>query len=217
MTSYIPEQTKIVTIPNIYFDGYFPQYIRNNRNIDTDKHVSGRFPHGDRFIDEIMENSEMNPNVENILDRICMTDFLSAEKINDAIESSFEELHRREWICDLKIADYVEENFSEQQLFYSPNHPISNVMIEMTRRILNFIGFKSMTFLNLDKILIEQDLNYSLIGQDIPIYPSVLNQLNLKSHAKTYWANIYLWNFHADFRTFSREYILKCWAEKFTR
>ena len=50
----LPEDTKIIWIPNIYFDGYFPQYKNNLRNADTQIHKAGRFPHGDKYIDKFM-------------------------------------------------------------------------------------------------------------------------------------------------------------------
>ena len=164
-----------------------------------------------------MNSSETNPDIEKILDKICSTDFLAPEFIRKSIEASLKELHRREWICDLKIVDYIEQNFCEQQLFYSPNHPVSVLLLEMTLRILKFIDFKSTTFSNLTNILSNQNIDYSLIGQDTPIYPSVLDQLNLKVYSNMYWANCYLWKFRANFRDFMHEYIKQCWADKFTR
>ena len=217
MTSYLPENTKIVLIPNIYFEGYFPQYLHKDGHIAGDKFGINKFPVRDRFIDEIMENSEMNPDVEKILDRICDPDFLTSEEVQRAIDNSFAELKKREWICDLKISDYIEENFDETQLFYSRNHPINIVMMEMAQRILRFVGFKSMTFSNFDRLISAQNDEMNLIGQDTPIYPAVLKNLHLKDRLEKYWANKPHWDFCADFRDFQREYIKQCWAEKFTR
>lgn len=51
----LPENTKIIWIPNIYFDGYFPQYCKNLRNVDEHIHQSGRFPMDDKYIDKFMD------------------------------------------------------------------------------------------------------------------------------------------------------------------
>ena len=57
-SQYLPENSKIVWIPNMYFKGYFPQYIRNlQHNVDTDKVPAGRFPYGDKFVDEYILNT----------------------------------------------------------------------------------------------------------------------------------------------------------------
>ena len=53
--SLIPEDAKIIWVPNVYFDGYFPQYVKNLRNFGTDIHQSGFFPHGDKFVDAFLD------------------------------------------------------------------------------------------------------------------------------------------------------------------
>ena len=54
IASLLPEDAKIIWIPNIYFDGYFPQYVKNLRNLDTDKHPRGRFSYGDKYVDAFL-------------------------------------------------------------------------------------------------------------------------------------------------------------------
>lgn len=55
IASLLPEDAKIIWIPNIYFDGYFPQYVKNLRNLDTDKHPRGRFSYADKFVDAFLD------------------------------------------------------------------------------------------------------------------------------------------------------------------
>ena len=211
------EDAKIVWIPNIYFKGYFPQFVRNSHNIDTDKHQSGRFPYGDKYVDEIMENSEMNPNVEKILDRICDENFLSPEEIQTAIDDSLNELKNREWNCDVKMSDYVENNYREQQIFFAKGHPMPQVTFELARRVLKFIGIRSDNFYDWKNMLNEEHFYWSLIGQDIPIYPAVKKFFKFENCLNQYYANVYLWKFRANFRDFMRQYILQCWHEKFSK
>ena len=60
-TQYLPEDAKIIWIPNIYFEGYFPQYLRNlYHNVDTDKHEGGRFPYADKYIDDYILYHQYN-------------------------------------------------------------------------------------------------------------------------------------------------------------
>ena len=216
IVTQLREDAKIIWIPNAYFDGYFPQYTHNARNIVINDEPTGLFPNGDRFIDEIMENSEMNPDIEKILDRICDPDFISPEIIQNQTEKSLDELKNREWICDVKISDYIEDNFRDEQIFWSINHPSSLVLFELAKRIWRLIGMRSENFLDREMLFNPEDI-YGLRIQDIPIYPSVQRFFGFKKCLDKYFANQLTWNLHADFRTFSREYILKCWAEKFTR
>ena len=133
---------------------------------------AGRFPYGDRYVDEIMENSEMNPDVEKILDRICDENFISQDIIQTAVEKSLNELRDREWNCDVKISDYVLENYLDQQIFFATNHPLPTVIFELARRILKFIGIRSDNYFDLKNMLDEENHLYSLIGLDVPVYPS---------------------------------------------
>lgn len=50
----LPEDAKIIWIPNAYFDGYFPQRVVNLRNVDMHIFPSGQFPHGDKYVDAFM-------------------------------------------------------------------------------------------------------------------------------------------------------------------
>ena len=159
----------------------------------------------------------MNPNVEKILDLICNVNFIPQELIRQSIDFSFQELKRREWACDVKISDYINENFRDRQIFFNPNHPSPAILVELSRRILRFIGMRSDNFLELPKMIDDENPDWSLYGQDVPIYPSVKKFFDFQSEPKTFWANRYFWDFHGDFRDFSREYIKWCWAEKFTR
>ncbi len=210
------EDAKIIWIPNVYFDGYFPQQKHNEHNVDTHITPPGRFPNGDKYVDEIMEHSGMDPDVEKILDTICDEDFIPQDVIQTAVEKSLNELKNREFLCDIKMSDYVEDNFRIQQIFYAPNHPVTFVLFELARRILKFIGIRSEAFRDLKNMFDEENIDYSLIGQEIPIYPSVKKFFEGTEFLEKFYANSYFGDFRADFRDFTREYILRCWAEKFS-
>lgn len=208
--------TKVVWIPNIYFDGYFPQVAKKRVPKIDGKTSVELFPYPDYFLDQIMFESKMNPDVEKILDRICAPQFLSREEIQLGIDESFAELRRREWLCDLKISDYIEENFRDKQIFYTTNHPFAFVMFELVRRTLRFIGFKSDNFANRRDLIDEQNFMFSIVGFNIPIYPSVQRFFEFQECERKFWANMGMSQLHEDFRNFQREYIKYCWAEKFT-
>ena len=51
----LAENVKIIWIPNVYFDGYFPQYVKNSHNIGKEISQSGLFPFGDKYIDAFLD------------------------------------------------------------------------------------------------------------------------------------------------------------------
>ena len=208
---------KIVWIPNIYFDGYFPQCDGKRERKFIGKNESKLFPNPDYIIDEIMEKSEKNPDVEKILDKISVPNFIPIKTMQDGIDLSLAELKKREWLCDVKISDYIENNIFGNRLFFSHNHPVQQCLFESARRILRTIDIKSDNFLDFLKLAGSTDKFCSLIGQDIPIYPSVLRFFDITEEPEKYYADWYHWEFYGNFRGFQREYIKHCWAEKFTR
>lgn len=217
LTGKLRSDAKIIWVPNTFFDGYFPQYIKNNHDLETDKQGYIRFPGGDKYIDEIMELSGMNPDVEKILDTISNENFIPADEIQTRSEKSLNELKNREWICDIKMSDYVEENYRDQQLFYSPNHPIPTVVFELARRVLKYLDIRSDNYFDFKAMFNEEHLFWSLIGQDIPIYPAVKKFFKFEKCLDQYYANVYMWKFRANFRDFMRQYILTCWHERFSQ
>ena len=202
----------IVWIPRTVFYGYFPQYFWNNpRNRKPDL-----FEHGDKYIFDIMETAPMNPDIETILDLLCAENFLTQEEISCNFAESIDQLYFQERNCDVKFAEYIEVNCKDQQIYYSPGHPHQLIMLEFTKRVLRYIGIRSDNFLRMSNFLTEPNQEISVVGRDVPIYPCVLKFFDFQEHLETYWANRNKWDFHANFRDFQREYILKCWAEKFT-
>lgn len=199
--SYINKNTVCVWIPNVYFKGYCPQSIRNKNNVDLDIHLSGKFPLGDKFVEQMI--SEGMKHTE-ILERICRDNFLEEEYIQNKIDESFLLLEKKELECDVHISDYIKRHYKDRQLFYSENHPCNEVLIELVKRILEKIG------LNTELIGVpEENMEFTLRGQDIPIYPSVRKYLHLTDEMD-YWANRYYWEFHGDFVEFYRMYLDVC-------
>ena len=164
-----------------------------------------------------MEKSGMNPDIDVIIDKVSDSNFLSKEIIQSQTDKSFAELQKREWFCDIKISDYVENNVFGKRLFYSVNHPTAQGLVEISRRILQFIGMHSDNFIDFGKFFDESNIKYSLMISDIPIYPSVTKFFDFAEEPQTYFANYWCWKFNANFREFQREYIRQCWAEKFTK
>lgn len=107
---------QVVMILNIYFDGYFPQQIRNKTSIMKEIHQSGLFPYGDVFIDELIKKGLSD---KDILALIQDENFITPEVVVMAANQSLTELRDREKEVDVQISDYIEAGYRKKQLFYS--------------------------------------------------------------------------------------------------
>lgn len=195
---------QVIMLINIYFDGYFPQQIRNQSSIMKEIHQSGLFPHGDVFIDELIKKGFSE---KDILDLIEDESFITPKIVEMAANQSLTELKEREKEVDVRISDYIELGYKKKQLFYSPNHPANTVLIEYARRIIRYMG--------LTDCEINEDIAYieagCLKGQDTPVYPSVIKVLNIKKYDQVYYPNRYLEsNFLVDFEDYIKNYIDYC-------
>ena len=219
LSSKLSENAKIVWIPNVYFDGYFPQhkqdsnYLQNARDIGKPLPPSGNRMNGDKYVDKFLTKiiGGGGITISEFTEYIKKQDFISEKEVLEGVEKSFEELRKREKICDIHMSDVVVENYTKKQIFYSPNHPSQEILWEETKRILKFIGIDDMTFDNFEKLLDEKS---SLIGVDIPIYPKVKKILGLKNSLTKYYSNKGVSNFRGDYIEFLTEYVRRCWKDK---
>lgn len=179
------QQCNKINIVNLYFEGYFPQYKKQNRDALKDVQHSGLFPYGDKYLDGFLkENTDKREAYLQVLDE----NYIPEEDILSCIRNSFFSLEQREQLVDVKISDYIKEFFTEEQLFYSPNHPCNKILIEYVNRILEKLGYEREVF---DDATVWCECE-TLKGQDLPIYPSVLYHLKLKHYEKLYYPNRYL-------------------------
>lgn len=139
--------------------------------------------------------------------------FISEGELEACVEKSFDELQKREWPCDIHILDFIQDNYRYRQIFYAPNHPAPNVLLEITQRILKFMGVSDMTFNNYDLLLSD---GFALHGQDVPVYPKVKAMFGWSDGdcLNEYNANTGVSGFRGDYITFLQEYVRRCWADK---
>ena len=174
-----------VSIPNIYFDGYFPQLEKNPYNVLEDVQEDGLFKWGDKFVNKLLlDGTDTNQIIKIIFDE----DYLSYQEVQKHIDNSFENLEMREQFTDIKISDYIRKNFEERQLFFSPNHPNNELLIQCAIRILDFLGMDNTIWTE------PVDSFMSLMSEDVVIYPSVIRQIGLKTFYKSFFPNRYIEN-----------------------
>lgn len=192
---------KRVRIVNIYFSGYFPQYDLPYVRVGKEVHQSGIFPFGDTFIDNMIANGE---DKDSIVEQIIQEEFLDYTQIRENASNSIIELKNREQDSDVCITDYIIQHYQERQLFYSLNHPVEELLIEYTNRILKYLGFDDLKLSISDFCM----LIGSLKGQDIPLYPSVIKALELNEYEKSYCPNRCIYkDLSLDFVEYVKMYI----------
>ncbi len=156
-----------ISIPFVYFNGYFPQYIRNRRNDDV-RRGEGHTPYGDEKIQTLVEKGTSTEAIVKILNDV---DLFSIEELEENVENSLCELRKREEKCDVVISDIIENQYKNNYLFYSPSHPTNYCLKFLVQRIL-----KRLCFENIDISLEGLRENDRV---EMFIYPSVKNKLGL--------------------------------------
>ena len=124
---------KVVLWPNMYFDGYFPGIQNLYR---PQGKVEG--PLADYHFDWILEAWKSKLSVEAAAQYAL--DPWPANAVSDSVERSIALLRQRERGLDVIISDYVRDRFRVRKLFYSMNHPTTELLAEMLQRLLAFAG-----------------------------------------------------------------------------
>ncbi len=181
------QDCKKLRIVNTYFDGYWPQIrrltIAERRCLSWDK--SGLLGYSDKYIEKFMKQGLA---FNEILDKIEKVDFLSEHEMKEAVQNSLAKIKDKEQDCDVKISDYIIDNYDKRQLFYAPNHPIEELLLVYLNRILKKLGYDPWNIDITDFNIYSQTLK----GQDIPVYNSVINYLELDEYEKVYFPNRYV-------------------------
>lgn len=126
----LPEDTKIIWIPNVYFDGYFPQRTKNFRNVDLDKHIDGKFPHGDKYVDAFMTVG--GRSIAELTEFLREQKFISEGEVKNCVERSFDELKKHEWACDIR--DKILKEYEANRFFWSFKGDYITFLQEYVRR-----------------------------------------------------------------------------------
>ena len=117
---------RVVSWPNIYFDGYFPdvQYLYRP---EWNKVLS---PLEDYHFARVIHAFLSGRTAAQAL-----AEWIHADDNSDPFEASFQRLRERESGLRVAISDFIAENVSQRRSFYTPNHPYPFVLAEMARRL----------------------------------------------------------------------------------
>lgn len=124
---------KVVSWPNAYFDGYFPDI---GYFYSTQGKIVG--PLDDYHFGFIRESHAAGLDI-NSCTQIATTDAIF-ERRPDPIAHSLTCLAEREQALDITISDYVATHLANRRLFYSMNHPTNELLGEILQRLFGFVG-----------------------------------------------------------------------------
>lgn len=177
-TSFLKENysDKIIIWPSVYFDGYFPTlgYINNLNN----KIIPGP-------LDDYHFKFIFNAFQTGLSEKVCNNLFVEGnENLSSSIDNSIKSLQQRESEVDIKISDFIISNLNKQKLFYTPNHPKNEVLLEIAKRIIKILSIE----------LDDNDLNLNLHALDyidIPTLPFI------SKNTESYIVNGYDYEFNS--------------------
>lgn len=192
---WIPDKCKKIEVTNAAFKGYMPQHT---------EHVfknNGYFVWGDKYLNKLLDNEIVT---ENNYAELSREDYISEDKVNEHFDKSIKWMKMYERQCTIKIADYIEKNGKDRILYYSVTHPETELMIEITRRILKEIGVDSEDLTS--KLSYAGEL-FDLHSHGESVYPCVIKGLGIQNSTdrRVQYGNYK--EIRLDFKEYIREYI----------
>ncbi|MFZ2996047.1 WcbI family polysaccharide biosynthesis putative acetyltransferase [Sphingobium sp.] len=165
-TNYLKDVfPSVISWPNIYHSGYFPdaRYVY----LDGIGKLVG--PLDDYHLEIVRAAYVEGLSVIDCLAQYELDNFLAMYP--DPVGASIAELHARENDVDLKISDFIQSNVFDKKLFYTSNHPVRTVLLEMISRMLKAVG-----------VVIEKpDFHpYALSKINLPVYEAVRQLYGIK-------------------------------------
>lgn len=220
----------VITISNLFFMGYFPQY-KKLKNPSGVNFFRGKILDSTEYMDiNILQMIINDKSDDEIIKEITSPKYYHKEDLITSTKKELELFKNREQNIDIKMHDYLEKNWKNYLLFATSNHPTRKVMIEFSIRILNKLGiYKTEINCSGDEIQEPMPSDWRYL-----IYPSVLNELGINRELEyTFKAilsqeelkvipdhilipgeslsmmqnNLYLVNIKGDFETYMKIYV----------
>ena len=135
MISLLSDRCKVITITNLYFMGYFPQYLpmfHSDTEMMRVDFLEGKVLNTGRFIDhEILKLIVQGYSDEEIINRISLPDYFKAEEVKAEIEKEWEQFALREEKenVDIKMSEWLQAHYYKKLLFVTQNHQIGRAHV----------------------------------------------------------------------------------------
>ncbi|MDJ0515226.1 MAG: WcbI family polysaccharide biosynthesis putative acetyltransferase [Trichodesmium sp. MO_231.B1] len=177
----LPSDCISISLPRLYFKGYWPQHDSNPFNKGNKENFHGLFPYGDKNVNSMINKGFSQ---DKILQEISRKHFYHREELLKNIDYTLNELSKREVNKDVKVSDFIRENYRKYRLFHTINHPTDVVGLEVANQILIKLNMPPISQVAKPK---HKEV---LGGLQVPIYPSVIDGLSLTfvSDSSVYWS-----------------------------
>lgn len=174
MREIAPSTCRIVVLPNMYFSGYFPEmtYLYDEQG----KHVVryGISYHDKNVIERYVRTKCLNAIIYTA--DFYNEEFYDTEFVRGCLESNWEQMEKRDMLCDIKMYPYIKDNYSKIRLFNTINHPTGHLLTIICRELMDHLG------LDCEVDFPDHGLNEVIF----PIYKSVIRALDLKFEDECY-------------------------------
>lgn len=169
--SYLSVQCKIISVPNLYGlpKCFFPQ-------IQASSHKKARlfsFLSGDEVnVEKWVQEGKTRQEIQAYMEKGGV---YAQDEILRLWKSFQEKLLEREEDWDIKISDYIFENYKTKQLFYDLFHISDELVKEITKRLLIYLGYQGSVF---------GDAPCKLDSSEVFLYEDVRNALGVEYEQK---------------------------------
>lgn len=140
----VPSKCKIITISNLFFMGYFPQYKKMKHNPGVN-FFKGKLMDATEYYDvNVIRMILDDKSDEEIIQAVSSPEFYKKDTIIENIYNELDAFWQKEKELDIQMTDYLKEHFGKYLIFATSNHPTSGVLMELTRRIMKVLGINEM-------------------------------------------------------------------------
>lgn len=184
----LPARCRVVSIPYMYFLGYFPDHCCNGKlNAKTISATNrfGLFPYGHARLNEMA-----GMPLDEVVKAASLHNFLAVDYMASRLDYSQGILHEREAECSVRVANYIWQHYREERLFETVDHP--------TSAMFNHVLSQLCPMLNLPMVAMRRATQ----ANDV-IFPCVANAFEFKFPLECGYGNPYQ---AVDLREYLRAY-----------
>lgn len=142
IVSFLKEGCRKICIPDLYFDGYYPQadHIDKPMNVlCSSLYGDAVFQIRDYYIEEVYSQTKSITETVEILSG-KKNIFFDKKKIEQHWDMAVYRMLKKEEKADLKMSDYILENIKEKRLFTAAHNPVNELMYIVVKRLLEMLS-----------------------------------------------------------------------------
>lgn len=176
LRSFLKPDTRIIKIPLLNFDSYWPQDIAVCRTHSKyyvtmpDKKLNA-FAERDQVVEQFVEEDYIE---NDILRQITQNTFFGKDTVMNNHYKTLKRFRLIDRVSDIEISDFIEENYNIKKLFCDRGHFSTVLLREYIIRIAQCLNSNSNCAMDVNLDVLFEGVN------EFPIYPSTAHYLKLK-------------------------------------